>query len=82
MNSTTIAQLETRLQRLERQNRMLIVLLCMAGGLALLGATKDGGGAGNVLTVGELRTQHLALIDETGRIVHSWTVHGGWVVEK
>ena len=82
MNSTTLAQLETRLQRLERQNRMLIVLLCIAGGLALLGATKEGGGIGNVITAGEVRTQRLALIDETGRVVHSWTVHGGWVVEK
>jgi hypothetical protein len=82
MNSTTLAQLETRLLRLERQNRILIALLCVAGGLVLLGATKEGGGAGNVLTVGELRTPRLALIDETGRVVHSWTVHGGWVVEK
>jgi hypothetical protein len=82
MNSTTHAQLETRLQKLERQNRMLMILLCIAGGLALLGATKESGGAGNVLTVGEPRTPRLALIDDTGRVVHSWTVHGGWVVEK
>src|SRR5262252_9171248 len=54
MNTPTLAQLETRLHRVERQNRLLIALLCTTAGLALLGANKGGG---NVITADEIRTQ-------------------------
>ncbi|MDR3404097.1 MAG: hypothetical protein P4L99_16490 [Chthoniobacter sp.] len=79
MNATTLTQLETRLHRVERQNRLLLALLCAAAGLALLGATKD---TGTVLTADEVRTHRLSLIGDDGHVVHSWKVAGNWVIEK
>ena len=79
MNETTLAQLETRLYRVERQNRILLALLCAIIGLAFLGATKGGG---NVLTADEVRTHRLSLINDKGNVVHEWVVHGSWLVEQ
>jgi len=79
MNTSTLPQLETRLHRVERQNRILLVLLFVAAGLALLGATKSGG---HVITADEVRTQRLSLINDKGNVVHEWVVHGGWLVEQ
>jgi hypothetical protein len=79
INTSTIAQLETRLHRLERENRILIALLCAAIGLASLGATKGGG---NVITADEVRTQRLFLINDRGNVVHQWAVHGGMLIEQ
>jgi len=76
---TTLAQLETRLHRVERQNRLLLALLCTTTGLALLGATKGGG---NVIIADEVRAHRLSLINDKGEVVHDWAVHGGWVIEK
>lgn len=79
MNAPTLDQLETRLHRVERQNRLLVVLLCVSAGLTLLGATKGGG---SVITADEVRTHRLSLINDKGDVVHDWAVHGGWVIEK
>ena len=79
MNTTTFAQLETRLQRIERQNRMLFAVLCATVSLALLGATKGGG---NVITADEVRTHRLSLINDKGNVVHEWVVHGGMLIEQ
>ena len=79
MNSSSFAQLETRLDRAERQNRILLALLCTTIGLALLGATRGGG---NVITADEVRTQRLFLINDRGNVVHQWTVHGGMLIEE
>ncbi|EDY19255.1 hypothetical protein CfE428DRAFT_3432 [Chthoniobacter flavus Ellin428] len=79
MNTPTLALLETRLHRVERQNRLLLALLYALLGLTLLGATKGGG---NVITVDEIRTHRLSLINDKGDVVHNWAVHGGWVIEK
>jgi len=76
---TTLAQLETRLHRVERLNRLLLALLCAIISLALLGATKGGG---NVITADEVRTHRLSLINDKGEVVHDWAVHGGWIIEK
>ena len=78
MNSITTAQLATRFDRVERQNRILLVMLCAMIGLAFLGATKGG----NVITADEVRTHHLSLINDKGNVVHEWVVHGGWLVEQ
>ncbi|HMF01741.1 MAG TPA: hypothetical protein VKK06_17775 [Terriglobia bacterium] len=78
MNSITPAQLETRLHRVERQNRVLLAILCATIGLAFLGATKGG----NVITADEVRTHRLSLINDKGNVVHEWVVHGGWLVEQ
>ena len=79
MNASTLAQLETRLHRLERQNRILLALFCATIGLALVGATKHGG---NVITADEVHAQHLSLINERGNVVHEWVVHGGMLIEQ
>jgi hypothetical protein len=79
MNSTSFAQLETRVDRAERQNRILLALLCTTIGLALLGATRGGG---NVITADEVRTQRLFLVNDRGNVVHQWAVHGGMLIEQ
>jgi len=79
MNTTTVAQLETRLHRVERHNSILLALLCAIIGLALLGASKGGG---NVITADEVRTQRLSLINNKGNVVHEWVVHGGMLIEQ
>jgi hypothetical protein len=79
MNASTLAQLETRLHRVERQNRILLALFCTIVGLALVGATKRGG---NVITADEVRTQRLSLINERGNVIHEWVVHGGMLIEQ
>ena len=78
MNPTIPAQLETRLHRVERQNRILLAMLCATVSLAFLGATKGG----NVITADEVRTHRLSLINDKGNVVHEWVVHGGWLVEQ
>jgi len=75
----TPEQLETRLHRVERQNRTLLALLCATVGLALLGASKGGG---NVITADEVRTHRLSLINDKGNVVHEWVVHGGMLIEQ
>jgi hypothetical protein len=80
MNANTIAQLETRLHRIERHNRILLALFCATIGLALLGATKPR--SNNVITADEVRTQRLSLINERGNVVHEWVVHGGMLIEQ
>jgi len=79
MNTTNLAQLETRLHRVERQNRILLALLFATVGLALMGATKGGS---NIITADEIRTQRLLLINDRGNVVHQWTVHGGMLIEE
>jgi len=79
MNLTILAQFQRRLQRVERQNRILLALLYATIGLALLGATKGGG---NVITADEVRTQRLFLINDRGNVVHQWAVHGGMLIEQ
>ena len=78
MNPIIPAQLETRLHRVERQNRILLAMLLAIIGLAFLGATKGG----NVITADEVRTHRLSLINDKGNVVHEWVVHGGWLVEQ
>jgi hypothetical protein len=79
MNATALTKLETRLHRVERQNRILVALFCAMIALALMGATKR---SGNVITADEVRTQRLSLINERGNVVHEWVVHGGMLIEQ
>jgi hypothetical protein len=41
MNTTSLAQIETRLHRVERRNRIFLALLCATIGLALLGRDQE-----------------------------------------
>jgi hypothetical protein len=68
-DETTLIHLQTRLRRVERQNRVLIGLVCAALGIASLGAATA---APNILSVDELRTRRISLLDPTGAVVDSW----------
>jgi hypothetical protein len=80
MDSITLPQLETRLRSVERQNRVLLALLCAIMSLALLGANRGSGG--KVITADEVRTHRLSLINDKGNVVHEWVVHGGMLIEQ
>ena len=69
MNDIALTQIETRLKRVERQNRVLIALLCAVVGLASLGATRHGS---NVVSADEIRAHRISLLDPTGAVVTAW----------
>jgi hypothetical protein len=60
MNANLLAEIQARLNRLERQNRILFVLLCAMVGVASIAATNH---SGSIITAGEVRTAHLTLVD-------------------
>jgi hypothetical protein len=68
-DEATLINLQTRLRRVERQNRALIGLVCVALGIASLGAATAGP---NVLTVEEIRAHRISLLDSTGAVVAAW----------
>ena len=59
MNTNALVEIQARLHRLERQNRILIMLLCAIAGVASIAATNH---AGSVITAGEVRTPHFILV--------------------
>lgn len=63
--------LEMRVRRLERQNRVLIALLCIAVAAASIAATHA---APNVITAQEVRAQRFTLIDPRGGIADDWYI--------
>ena len=79
MNTTAFGHLEIGLRRVERQNRILLALLCATVSLAFLGAIRSGG---NVITADEVRTHRLSLINDRGNVVHVWVAHGGMLIEQ
>jgi hypothetical protein len=62
MNPPDLAEVQARLHRLERQNRILIGLLCALAVAASIAATNR-----SVITADEIRTSHLTLIDNHGK---------------
>ena len=64
MNANLLAEIQARLNRLERQNRVLFVLLCAMVGAASIAATNH---SGSIITAGEVRTAHLTLVDNHGK---------------
>ncbi len=64
MNANGLVEIQARLNRLERQNRVLIVLLCAMVGVASIAATNH---SGSIITAGEVRTSHLTLVDNHGK---------------
>ena len=81
MKLTNLGQVESRLRRVERQNRILIALLCAVVGLGSVAATKKSSG-GTVISADEVRTHRLFLTNDSGNVVHQWVVRGGWLVEE
>jgi hypothetical protein len=54
------------LHRLERQNRILILLLLAVAGIGSIAATNHAQG---VITASEIRTPHLSIVDERGTVL-------------
>jgi hypothetical protein len=69
MTDTALTHIQTRLQRVERQNHVLTALLCVAVGLASLAATKHGS---TVIAVDEVRAHRISLLDDSNAVVHTW----------
>lgn len=64
MNTNAWFEIQARLNRLERQNRILIGLLCAMVGVASMAATNH---SGSIISAGEVRTAHLTLVDNHGK---------------
>jgi hypothetical protein len=64
MNTNVLVEIQARLHRLERQNRILIMLFFAIAGVASIAATNH---SGSVITAGEVRTPHLTLVDNHGK---------------
>ena len=72
MNPPVLAEIQARLRRLERQNRILIALLCALAGAASIAATNR-----SIITADEIRTSHLTLIDNHGKpLVETQGING------
>jgi hypothetical protein len=69
MNDITVTQLEARLKRVELQNRVLILLICGAIGIASIGATRAGA---DPAVAQEIRAHKFSVVDPTGAVVSSW----------
>jgi hypothetical protein len=62
MTTNALIEIQARLNRLERQNRVLIGLLCAVVGAASIAATNH-----SIIGTGEVRTAHFTLIDNHGK---------------
>ncbi|MGD0722069.1 MAG: hypothetical protein ABR970_13610 [Roseiarcus sp.] len=69
MNDIALAEIQTRLKRVEQQNRVLVTLLCAIVGLASLGAAKR---SSNVVAADEIRAHKFSVIDPDGDVVAAW----------
>jgi hypothetical protein len=66
MSATALIEMETRLHRLERQNRVLILLLLGFAGIGSIAATNR---HPSVITADEIRTAHLTIVDNHGKVL-------------
>ena len=69
MTDIAVTQLEARLKRVELQNRVLILLICGAIGIASVGATRAGA---DPAVADEIRAHKFSVVDPTGAVVDSW----------
>ena len=74
MKTCTLIDIQGRVRRLERENRILIAILC-AVGIASIAATRR---FDSLITATQVRTQRLTLIDNRGNpLVDTQGVNGG-----
>ena len=69
MTDPTLACIEQRLARVERQNRILIGLLCAMAVVASITATHA---ASNVVVADEVRAHRFTLLDPRGGLADDW----------
>ena len=62
MSTTALTEMEARLHRLERQNRLLILLLLGFAGIGSIAAT-------NRPQASEIRSAHLTIVDNHGKVL-------------
>ena len=65
MSTTALTEMETRLRRLERQNRVLILLLL---GFAVIGSIAATNRPSRIAAA-EIRTAHLIIVDNHGKVL-------------
>jgi hypothetical protein len=66
MSTIALIEMEARLHRLERQNRILILLLLGFAGIGSIAATNRPQAA---ITAREIRTAHLTIVDNHGKVL-------------
>ena len=64
MNTNDLIDIHARIHRLERQNRILIMMLCSMFGIALVAASRQ---SGAFINATEIRTQRFTLVDDQGK---------------
>jgi hypothetical protein len=69
MDDAAIAQIQRRLSRVERQNRILMGLLCAALVVGSVAATHA---APNVIVADEVRAHRFMLLDPNGGLADDW----------
>jgi len=69
MIDPTLGRIERRLGRVERQNRILVGLLCVMAVIASIGATHA---ASNVIVADEVRAHRFTLVDPRGGVADDW----------
>jgi hypothetical protein len=69
MTDPTFDRIERRLARVERQNRILIGLLCAMAVVASITATRA---APNIVVANEVRAQRFTLLDPRGGVADNW----------
>ncbi len=73
MNEQAMADMEARVRRLERQIRVLVVLLCTTLVSALaLSSIAVSNAQSTVLTAAEVRAQRFTLLDPKGEVADDW----------
>jgi hypothetical protein len=73
-DTTTLAALETRLAKLERRNRLLVVTLAAASAIGIFTAAKT---ASQSASFSEVRADRFVLLDQTGKEVGVWSTSNG-----
>jgi hypothetical protein len=69
MNDSALADVERRVRRLERQNRVLVILLGAALTLGSIAATHA---QQSVVSAYEVRAQRFTLLYPDGRVADNW----------
>ena len=65
MSTTPLTELETRLHRVERQNRFLLLLVLGLAGIGSIAATNRS----SHIAADEIRTPHLTIVDNHGKVL-------------
>jgi hypothetical protein len=71
MTDPTLANIELRLARVERQNRILVSLLCAMAVVVSITTTHA---ASNIVVADEVRAHRFTLLDPRGGVADDWYI--------